>query len=66
VLLAYSRGLQLAARWPNLARQGKSIGLRGCAKILFHFSVLKIYLFILIINEILILGKLCSVMQGAE
>ena len=34
--MSYIRGLQLAARGPNLAREGQTIGPRGSAKICWN------------------------------
>src|SRR6218665_3946210 len=71
----YIRGLQLAAREPNLAREGQTIGPRSSTKnaeemyyIFFkiNFSLLITYIFLLIINKILLLVKFSSVMQDCK
>jgi len=69
--MTYIRGLQLAARGPNLAREGHKIGPRSRAKMVKNYciffkirsSVLQIYIFIFVISETSILVKFSSVMQ---
>jgi len=71
---SYIRGLQLAGRGPNLAREGHTSGPPYSANMLkknyyiffkIHFSASIIYIFIFIIKEILVLVKFSSAMQDA-
>src|SRR6218665_3903196 len=66
LFILYTRGLQLAARGTNLAREGQTIGPRSNGKMLKTFITISIknpffcinnsaYIFIFVINEILIL-----------